>query len=82
MPRSLVYDFARYYKANVPCGASFFELLWAFGKAKLPEIGDEELLAIIHTRIASNSSFNAADSALMEVDEALEVVEPMDQKSI
>lgn len=73
---------ARDFKVAVPSGASLFELIWAFCEAKLPDASEEELLAICHSRVAKQCTRDDASEALMQVDEALEVVEPCDVQEV
>jgi len=55
MPRSLVFDFAHYYKVDIPTGVSHFELLWAFCESTL-DLDEDAILSIVHRRVAAQST--------------------------
>lgn len=76
LPRSTIYDYARHFKIEAPSGASLFELLWCFIDQVL-HLSEEATLEIVHRRVASQQQSDASQ-ALLQVDEALEVLEHMD----
>ena len=61
LPRSTVYDFAKYYDLRVSGSATLFELLWEFCEKHL-KVTAEEILQIIDRRVAIEcSATDAAD---------------------
>ena len=80
LPRSVVMEFAQHYGIDVRPSATLFELLWCFCSATLGT-DDTNTLAIVHQRVV-NDGHSEATEALLQIEEALEVVEYQDAKHI
>jgi len=76
-----VADYVKDAGSYVPPGTTFFELLWTSIKDNLG-LSDEATLAKIFLRISYKSLCKDASSTLLSSDEALEVLEPMDERAV
>lgn len=81
MPRSTVYEFSRHFGLDSAPGDSLLELLSKMGQAFAGADADG-MLDILHKRVSEGGEPSEAAAAMLEIDEALEVVEQQDASEI
>jgi hypothetical protein len=81
LPRTVLATVASSLRLAIPSGATLFELLWALVET---QIGGEPdaILAICHRRLTRENRQKQTMDALMEVDEAVEVMDKYDVKRV
>ena len=72
-----VKDYAKLAKVDIPMGADLFDMLYAWCTLHL-KLSQDDALAVIYQRIAELNPVTDASNAILEIDEALEVVEEHD----
>lgn len=81
LSRSTVADLAALFKIPFESGASLADLLWALAKDTL-KLDDEHTLDTLYSRVARDSSDSEVASELLQLDEALEVVDHLDCRKV
>lgn len=79
--RSVIADYARHFGIHLEAGSSLADVLWAMIKGAL-DTDDAATLALLRRRVARDASDNPHSEALMQVDEALEVIGHMDVRKV
>lgn len=79
--RATVVEYARYFGISFDPALPLIDVLWETIKASL-QCTDEQALACLHMRLAKEAAETQHSEALLEIDEALEVADPMDKNRI
>lgn len=77
LPRSSLVLFARALGLDVASSATLFDLLWALIESQL-QLTPEETLSLCHLRVARENDDEEISSALLQVDEAVAVMDRND----
>ena len=81
MPKTSIESFAAELGIDLPCKSSLFEVLWHTIKGLL-KTPDEETLAIVHKRLSSQYDDMELTDALLQIDEAVEVMDKHDHDKV
>lgn len=81
MSRSAISELCTYFGIAVESGAGLADMCWTMAASALGG-SDQELLDILHRRVARDSNNSIFSEALLEVDEALEVIDHMDTRKV
>jgi hypothetical protein len=77
LPRSVIVEYATYFKIAVPAGSSLFEVLCCVIGSYL-DLNEVEALRYVHMRMVSLARSTRFSTELLEIDEALEVLDHND----
>ena len=81
LSRSQIYDLSLYFKLEVAAGSSLFDMLWAFCITFL-NLDEEAALKIVYSRVSRSHHGRETNDALLEVEEAVEVLDQADVKEV
>ena len=82
MDAQSIRDYLVDFKIDFPQGATLFELLWASMTATLHNLSEEDILDRIYRRLCKGKVSRDATNALLQIDEAVEVLEKQDEQMV